>query len=101
MARSLKLLLAISLVFSIAVVTHTLLSPEGWQRRQRVRRDLAVVEAQVAEGERRTQELRAQIEALRTRPAMQEHVVRDELGYVRKSDVVLELSQPKGAAESN
>ena len=43
----------------------------------------------------RVEELRAAIEAIRERPEVQEATVRDELGYVRPGEVVLELDSER------
>ncbi len=92
MSRGPKLLLAASLACSAALVLHTFFAADGWPGRSRARRDLAAIEADIAVGQRRAAELRSQIEALRVRSDVQEHVVRDELGYVRRGDLVIDAS---------
>lgn len=91
MSRGYTILLGASLFATAMVFVHTFLAADGWSRRQRVRRDLTAVEGEIAADEARAAELRAQIEALRSRPEVQERIVRDELGYVRPADLVLEL----------
>lgn len=76
---------------SVAVMLHTLFESSGWTRRERARGDLAALQAQNDALERENAELRSAIRALRSRPQVQERVVRDELGYVRAGDIVLEL----------
>jgi cell division protein FtsB len=85
------LLAATLLVMSAALLVHTLLSPDGWNRRQKARADLEVLRAENNRLEHEVQDLRGQIEALRTREEVQERVIRDELGYVRPGDVNLEV----------
>lgn len=87
-----KPLLLLSCVGSIALVLHTLVDSDGWKRRTRAARDLAAIEAEVAADQKRAAALRAQINALRTRSLVQEHVVRDELGYVRPGDIIVDAS---------
>lgn len=81
----------VAFAFGVGLLLHTLLYSDGWRNRQRARADLAALERQNAAAEARLRDLRGQIEALRTRPDVQERVVRHELGYTRPGDVVLEL----------
>ncbi len=92
MSRGQQLMLAASLACSAALVLHTFLAADGWPGRARARRDLATIEADIAAGQKRAAELRSAIEALRGRPDVQEHVIRDELGYVRRGDLVIDAS---------
>ncbi len=92
MSRGHKLLCAVSFGCSAALVLHTFFAADAWPGRSRARRDLASIEADIAAGQRRAGELRSQIEALRIRSDVQEHVVRDELGYVRRGDLVIDAS---------
>jgi cell division protein FtsB len=92
MSRGQKTMLALSLASAATLLVHTFVSADGWQRRARVQRDLAAVETDIAAGQRRAATLRAQIEALRSRSEVQERVVRDELGYVRRGDVIVDAS---------
>jgi cell division protein FtsB len=86
---------AFLLAASTALVLHTLLDPDGWTRRQRIQTDLEELRAENARLERVVGELRAEIKALRTRQEVQERVVRDELGFVKPNEVVLELGEEK------
>jgi cell division protein FtsB len=76
---------------STAVLLHTVLDPDGWTRRQRIEADLEELRAENARLEATVSELRREIKALRTRREVQERVVRDELGFVKPNEVVLEL----------
>ena len=86
-----KLILIIVAGFSVAVLFHTLFISNGWSDRQKLRADLAAVQAENKEIEAEVDKLRSQIDALRRRHTVQERVVRDELGYVKPGDIVLEL----------
>ncbi len=92
MLRSHRILLAAMLIGAGALVVHTFVATDGWSLRHRAQRDLAMLESDIAAAQRRVTELRLQIEGLRGRRAVQEHVVRDELGYVRPGDVVVDVS---------
>ena len=85
------MLALVLLLSSAALLLHTLLSPEGWARREQVRADLDAMRAENARLEAEVETLGAQINALRTRPEVQERVVRDELGYTRPGEVSLEI----------
>ncbi len=81
------------LAASAVLVLHTLLDPDGWTRRQKVQADLEELRAENARLEKTVARLRAEIKALRTREDVQERVVRDELGFVKPNEVVLELGE--------
>lgn len=79
------------LVSSLGLVAHTMLDDGGWSRRARAAKDLAALRTDNAARAARVDELRARVVALRTRPDVQERVVREELGYVHDGDLVIEL----------
>jgi cell division protein FtsB len=79
------------LVLSAGVVLHTLFDADGWTRRQKISGDLEAVRADNARLESENEALRSEIRALRERPEVQERIVRDELGYVRPGELVLEI----------
>ena len=81
------------LAASTALLLHTMLDPDGWTRRQRIQSDLEDLRDENARLEARVGELRDEIKALRTREEVQERVVRDELGFVKPNEVVLELGE--------
>lgn len=76
-------------VLCLAVFGHTMVEPNGWRRRSRLAQDLFTLKAENDATEERLVALRSEISALSNRPDVQEHAVRDELGYVRPSDLVL------------
>jgi cell division protein FtsB len=94
MPRRVVLAALAAFVFGVGLLLHTLFWSDGWRQRQRARGDLAALTVQNLASEARVKELRSEIEALRTRPEVQERVVRHELGYTRPGDVVLELDRP-------
>jgi cell division protein FtsB len=91
MSRAQKLLLFLSLLASAGVFVHTLLAPDGWGRRRRAAADLVTLDADIASETQRAAQLRRQINALKTRPDVQERVVRHELEYVKPNELVVDL----------
>lgn len=81
------------LLFAFGLIMHTLVAPNGWRARERVRADLAQVREQNEARERRVEQQRAEVSALRNRSDVQERVVREELGFVRDGDVVVEIKR--------
>ncbi len=91
-----RLLLAAGLLlFAFVLMAHTLLSSDGWRKRTRVRADLVQLTETNDAREQRVQQLRAEVAAVRSRPEVQERVIRGELGYVRDGDLVLEVDTGK------
>ena len=84
---------ATALVLGGALLLHTLVYSDSWGHRERVRADLELLEAENTAAQQRTDILRDEIVAIRTREEVQEQAVRDELGYLRPGELVLELSQ--------
>ena len=87
-----KLLLIIVASVSVAFLLHTLTS-DGWSNRSKLRADLEALQTENDEIGAEVKRLRFQIDALRRRPAVQERIVRDELGYIKPHDIVLELGR--------
>ena len=63
-----------------------------------LRRDLIALHAHNQELAAENERLAREAEALRGDPAAIERVARDELGWVRSGEIVVDLSQPGGAA---
>lgn len=87
-----RLLIAAGLLlFAFVLMAHTLVSSDGWRKRARVRTDLMQLRDTNSAREQHVAQLRAEVAAMRSRPDVQERVIRDELGYVRDGDLVLEV----------
>lgn len=95
MSRRRNIIAFILVAASSAFFIHTMLDGRGWPRREKARSDLETLRAENDARERRVQELRAEVQALRGRPDVQERVIRAELGFVREGDVVLEIERPR------
>lgn len=81
------------LALSLGIVLHTLFDADGWTRRAKVRDNLEELRASNDIAEDRASKLRSEIHALRSRREVKDRVVRDELGYLRANEIVLELGE--------
>jgi cell division protein FtsB len=57
--------------------------------------ELADVERENADSRRQIQTLRAEVARLRDDPQAVERIARDQLGFVRKSEVVVHFTSPR------
>ncbi len=69
--------------------------PDGLPRMRSLQKELAQTNDENAELSRHIGELRGQVKALRDDPAAVERIARDDLGLVRKSEVVFQFGKPK------
>jgi cell division protein FtsB len=83
-------------ILSLALVTVPVLvlAPEGLPRLQALQRELADVNADNQELRRDLARLRIEVRRMRDDPAAVERIARDELGMVRKSEVVFQFAKP-------
>lgn len=72
-------------------VPLTLLGPSGLPRLRALRTELAQVESENRQGLREIERLRLEIKALRDDPEAVERIARDQLGMVRKSEVIFQF----------
>jgi cell division protein FtsB len=84
------------IVFVLAYVPYHIYVKSGLRHTIGLRRDLAALHAHNQELAAENERLAREAEALRTDPAAIERVARDELGWVRAGEVVVDLS-PKPA----
>lgn len=84
------------LVVTVVAVPTMILGPEGLSRHQRLRGQL---DAQREENRRLARELlrlRTNVEQFRTDPRARERAVREELGWVRPDEIIVEVpTQPR------
>ena len=80
-------------ILGIALVGAPLLifEPEGLPRMRALEKELGGVTAENAELRRDVARLRVQVRDLRDDPAAVERIARDQLGLVRKSEVVFQF----------
>ena len=83
-------------MLSLALVTVPvlMLAPEGLPRLRALERELNEVNADNQELRRDVARLRIEVRRLRDDPAAVERIARDELGMVRKSEVVFQFGKP-------
>jgi len=86
-----RVIFIIAVVFSALMLFQTLLVSDGWSDRRSLRQDLTSVRTENTEIKLEVERLRLHIEALHRRPEVQEHVIRDELGYLKAGEIVLEI----------
>ena len=84
--------LSLLVLLSLSAVVHTIFFSEGWEKRQSLKEEVA--ERAVANdlAEKETQKLRERIQAIRERPDVQERLVRDQAGFVKPEEVILEMN---------
>ena len=93
MTKLQRLALTFIAIASTSLVIHTIFFSEGWDKSAELQREVDqrqhANEALKAEAE----QLRSDIKAIREQPEVQERIVRDELGYLRNGEIILELNQ--------
>ncbi|CAN94072.1 putative septum formation initiator protein [Sorangium cellulosum So ce56] len=82
-------------VLIVAVVGAPIMifSPQGLPRLRELERELADVEEENAELGRQIEALRGKVARLRDDPTAVERIARDNLGFVRQSEVVFQFSR--------
>jgi cell division protein FtsB len=81
------------LSLALIAVPVLILEPQGLPRLQGLERELAGVESENAELRRSVDRLRIEVQALREDPAAVERIARDELGMVRRNEVVFQFGK--------
>jgi cell division protein FtsB len=84
-------------ILGLALIGAPLLifEPEGLPRMRSLEKELAQVKTENAEMRRDVTELRAEVRDLRDQPAAVERIARDQLGLVRKSEVVFQFGKAR------
>lgn len=81
------------LTVSLIAVPVLVLQPQGMPRMRALDRELKDVEAENAELRRDVARLRTEVKDLRDNPAAVERIAREQLGLVRKSEVVFQFDK--------
>lgn len=79
---------------SVAGLMDTLWGAQGWPRRAQLKQDLSALKHRNSELEAGVADLRRQIVSIGSRHEVQEQWVRQNLGYVKDHDVVVQLTSP-------
>jgi cell division protein FtsB len=95
-----RLAAAAVVVFVLAYVPYHVYVRSGLRHTIDLRRDLTALHAHNQELAAENQRLAREAEALREDPAAIERVARDELGWVRAGEVVVDMAPARGAAEA-
>jgi len=83
------------LTLALVGVPTLIFEPAGLPRMRALQKELAEVNAENIELRRDVGKLRAEVKDLRDDPAAIERIARDQLGLVRKTDVVFQFGKPR------
>lgn len=81
------------LTVSLVTVPVLVLEPQGIPRMRLLEKELAGVQAENAELRRDVSKLRTEVKDLREDPQAVERIAREQLGLVRKSEVVFQFDK--------
>lgn len=81
------------LTVSLIAVPVLVLEPQGMPRMRALEKELKGVEAENQELRRDVARLRTEVKDLRENPAAVERIAREQLGLVRKSEVVFQFEK--------
>ena len=95
-----RLAAAAVVVFVLAYVPYHVYVRSGLRHTIDLRHDLTALHAHNQELAAENQRLAREAEALREDPAAIERVARDELGWVRAGEVVVDMTPARAAAEA-
>jgi cell division protein FtsB len=87
---------ALILVVAVVGAPMMILSAEGLPRLRALEKELAQVHRENGEQRRQIEFLRKSVQNLKDNPDSVERIARDELGLVRKNEVVFQFSTAKG-----
>ena len=82
------------LVLAVVTVPVLVLSPDGLPRLRGLQRELEQVNAENDDLARDVARLRVDVRRLRDDPAAVERIARDELGMVRRNEIVFQFPKP-------
>jgi cell division protein FtsB len=88
-------------VFVLAYLPYQIYVRSGLRHTLDLRRDLTALRTHNQELSAENDRLAREAEALRAEPAAIERVARDELGWVRAGEMVVDLSPPRGDSASD
>jgi cell division protein FtsB len=96
LTRFLERVLPVIMLITAAIGAPVMIfSSQGLPRLRGLERELADVEQESAEIRRQVEALRGRVARLRDDPTAVERIARDELGFVRQSEVVFQFPKQK------
>jgi cell division protein FtsB len=93
-AHTQRLLPIAILAVAVVAVPILIFAPDGLPRMRALEKELAQVNAENADLRRDVAKLRVEVKQLRDDPSAVERIARDQLGLVRKSEVVFQFGRP-------
>ena len=93
MTKIQQIALTLIAIASTSLVIHTIFFSEGWDKRSELQQEVAERQHNNEALKVEADQLRSDIKAIREQPEVQERIVRDELGYLRNGEIILELEQ--------
>lgn len=90
-----RLLPVLILGLALVAVPILVFQPEGLPRVRALQRELDEVNAESADLRRDIGNLHAEVRQLKDDPAAVERIARDQLGLVRKSEIVFQFGKPR------
>lgn len=91
-----RVLPALILVVAAVGAPVMILSAEGLPRLRSLERDLAQVQRENNDQRRTIEQLRRNVQSLKDNPDSVERIARDELGLVRRNEVVFQFPPSRG-----
>ena len=83
------------LTMSLVAVPVLIFQPQGLPRMRALEKDLVAVEASNAALRRDVVRVRTEVKELRESPAAVERIAREQLGLVRKNEIVFQFDAPR------
>ena len=82
------IILCSTFLLALTIVFHTFFANDGWHHRQKIREELQQLEEENIRLQTQIDSLKQEVSALRTNPAYQKRIIRKELGFVKKNDII-------------
>lgn len=91
--RARVVIIVLALISAGAVLAYNLLSADGYQRIQSLTADVTRLEREKAALQAELTQLQQRLEALKAGGRFRQKIIRDELGYVRDDEVIVDLTK--------
>ena len=94
--RARALIVLVALACAVALVVYTSMSADGYPRIRELRLELHRLEQEQAEIQARITRMQRELEALQAGGKYRQKVIRDQLGYIRDDEIIVDLSEDTG-----